>query len=69
MENTEKATPAKTDVKTPAYSRKTLKKMGRDKRKAKLKTNPEFKAAYFGAKSTRSTAKKAAFRKSKTKKK
>lgn len=60
---------AGTTVAKPNYSRKTLKKLGRDKRKAKLMTNPEFKKAYFEGKSTRSTAKKATFRKAKTKKK
>lgn len=46
-------------------SRKTLKKKGRDKRKAKLKTDVEFKKKYFEGKSKRSTEKKAAFRKKK----
>lgn len=65
----ENKTTATTTAAKPNYSRKTLKKMGRDKRKAKLKTDVEFKKAYFGGKSTRSTAKKSAFRKSKSKKK
>lgn len=65
MENTQTATAAK----KPNYSRKTLKKMGRDKRAAKLQANAEFKKAYFEGKSKRSTEKKAAFRKSKSKKK
>ncbi len=46
-------------------SRKTLKKKGRDKRKTKLKTDPEFKKAHHEGKSKRSTEKKAAFRKKK----
>jgi len=66
MEN--KAT-ATTPAAKPAYSRKTLKKMGRDKRKAKIKTDSAFAKTLFEGKSKRSTEKKAAFRKSKSKKK
>jgi len=47
----------------PDYSRKTLRKMGRDKKKAKLKTDKEFATAYFAGKSKRSDEKKTAFRK------
>lgn len=50
-------------------SRRTLKKKGRDKRKAKLKTDVEFKKGVFENKSKRSTEKKAAFRKKKKGKK
>lgn len=57
-----------TETKKPAYSRKTLKKKGREKRKAKIIADPAFKKAFFEAKSKRSTDKKSAFRKSKTKK-
>lgn len=46
-------------------SRKTLRKKGRDKRKAKLKTDVEYKKKVFEGKSKRSTEKKAAFRKKK----
>lgn len=52
-----------------APSRKTLRKAGRDKRKTKLKTDPEFKKTYFEGKSKRATDKKAAFRKKKRGKK
>lgn len=57
-----------TDTKKPNYGRKTLKKMGRDKRTAKLKTDKEFAKTYFAAKSKRSTDNKLAFRKKKSKK-
>ncbi len=50
-------------------SRRTLKKKGRDKRKAKLKTDATYKKALFEGKSKRSTEKKAAFRKKKRGKK
>lgn len=50
-------------------SRKTLRKKGRDKRKAKLKTDVEYKKKVFEGKSKRSTEKKAAFRKKKRGKK
>lgn len=46
-------------------SRKTLRKKGRAKRTTKLKTDPEFKKAFFEGKSKRSIEKKAAFRKKK----
>jgi hypothetical protein len=49
--------------------RATLRALGRNKRKAKLKENKEFAKAYFEAKSKRSNDKKAAFRKKKSKKK
>ena len=52
-----------------APSRKTLRKKGRAKRTEKLKTNVEFKKAYFEGKSKRSIEKKAAFRKKKRGKK
>lgn len=50
-------------------SRKTLRKEGRDKRKAKLMTDGEFRKAYFEGKSKRANDKKAAFRKKKKNKK
>ena len=55
--------------KKPDYSRKTLKKMGRDKKKTKLKMDTEFKKTLFDGKSKRSVEKKAAFRKKKKGKK
>lgn len=51
------------------YGRRTLKKMGRDKRKAKIQNDKEFAGKYFEAKSKRATDKKVAFRKKKTAKK
>jgi hypothetical protein len=58
------------EKKTPKakLSRKTKKKIGRDKRKAKLK-DPVAKKAYFEAKSKRSAESKSAFRKKKRGKK
>ena len=48
--------------------RKTKKKLGRDKRKAKIHSDKEFATKFFAAKSKRATDKKTAFRKKKTKK-
>lgn len=48
--------------------RRTKKKLGRDKRKAKLQT-AEVAKTYFEAKSKRSNDKKTAFRKKKSRKK
>ncbi len=53
----------------PNYSRRTLRTLGRKKRTLKLKTDKEFAKTYFEAKSKRSTEKKSAFRKKKSKKK
>jgi hypothetical protein len=47
----------------PNYSRKTLKKMGRDKRKAKIASDKEFAKTWFEGKSKRSDDKKKAYRK------
>ncbi len=58
-----------TTTATPNYSKKTLRKMGRVKRKAKIATDKEFAGKYFEAKSKRSTEKKVAFRKKKSGKK
>lgn len=44
-------------------SRKTLRALGRKKRKLKISTDREFATAYFAAKSKRSDDKKKAFRK------
>ena len=49
--------------------RKTLKKLGRDKRKAKVLADKEFAKALFAGKSKRSVDKKQAFRKKKKSKK
>jgi hypothetical protein len=58
-----------TETTKPNYGRKTLKKLGRDKRKAKMKTDKEFAKTVFAAKSKRSIDKKAAFKKKKSGKK
>lgn len=50
-------------------SRTTKKKLGRAKRVAKLKTDPEFKKAFHEAKSKKANEKKASFRKKKKGKK
>jgi hypothetical protein len=49
--------------------RRTLRKAGRIKRKAKLATDKEFAKKFFDAKSTRAVGKKVAFRKKKSPKK
>ncbi len=48
--------------------RKTLRKLGRDKRNTKIATNKEFAKTYFEAKSKRAADKIVAFRKKKNKK-
>ena len=48
--------------------RRTLRKLGRDKRNVKIHADKEFATAYFGAKSKRSIEKKNVFRKKKLKK-
>ena len=48
--------------------RKTKKKLGRDKRKAKISTDKEFAKKFFEGKSKRATDKKTAFNKKKRKK-
>jgi hypothetical protein len=45
--------------------RRTLRKLGRDKRNTKLATDKEHAGKYFEAKSKRSVEKKSAFRKKK----
>ena len=59
-------TPTTTAAKT--LGRRTIKKLGRDKRKAKLQTDKEFSKTFHAAKSKRSIEKKNAFRKKKSKK-
>ena len=49
--------------------RKTKKKLGRDKKKAKLHADKAFAKTYFESKSKRSIDKKTAFRKKKSAKK
>ncbi len=48
--------------------RRTIKKLGRDKRKTKLVADKEFAGKFFAAKAKRSDDKKSAFRKKKNKK-
>jgi|688.fasta_scaffold2802195_1 hypothetical protein len=48
--------------------RRTIKKLGRDKRKAKVQADKEFAKTLFAGKSKRSAEKKVAFRKKKSKK-
>ena len=48
--------------------RRTIRKAARDKRKTKIHADKEFAKTFFEAKSKRSTDKKTAFRKKKTKK-
>ena len=50
-------------------ARRKAKTAGRAKRKLKLKTDKEFSKTFFEARSTRANAKKAAFRKKKSRKK
>lgn len=54
---------------TAKKSRKTLRKEGRVKRRAKIQGDLEFRKKYFEGKSKRSNDKKAAFRKKKKNKK
>jgi hypothetical protein len=56
-------------TKKPDYSRKTLRKLGRDKRRKKLAGDKEFAKTFFEARSKRSIDKKSAFRKKKKGKK
>lgn len=66
MSETTSGTTAQPSV---AKSRKVLKREGRQKRVAKLRTNLEFAKTYFEAKSKRSQDKSASFRKKKKNKK
>jgi hypothetical protein len=64
------ATPTQTTT-TPAkknLGRRSLKKLGRDKRKAKLQADKTLSKKFHEAKSKRSIEKKNAFRKKKSKK-
>jgi hypothetical protein len=49
-----------------ALGRRTLRKLGRDKRKAKIQTDKEYAKTLFASRSKRSTDKKAAFKKKKS---
>lgn len=60
---------AQAQTQKPEYAKKTLRKMGRDKRSTKLATDKEFAKTYFAAKSKRSGDKKVAFNKKKSGKK
>ena len=62
-------TTATTTTPKAKLGRKTLRKIGRDKRKAKIVANKEFATKFFEAKSKRAADKKTAFRKKKAKKK
>jgi hypothetical protein len=59
---------AKTAAVKGAIGRRTKKKLGRDKRKAKIQTDKEFAKTYFEAKAKRAADKKVAFRKRNSKK-
>lgn len=72
-ENTETVTPKKPSGPAPksakeGLGRRTIKKMGRDKRKAKIATDKEYASKLFAGKKKRSDDKKVAFRKKKNKK-
>ena len=54
--------------KPPAFSRRTLRTMGRKKRNERIQKDKEFAKTYFEAKSKRSADKKSAFRKRHAKK-
>lgn len=67
--NTTPAATAATEKTAAPVSRRKLRAEGRKKRVAKLKSSKEVAKAYHDAKSKRSTDKKSAFRKKKSKKK
>ena len=58
----------KTTGEAGKLGRRTLRKLGRDKRHAKIHSDKEFAAKLFEGKSKRSADKKVAFRKKKLKK-
>ena len=75
MSETETTTPAPKKPSGPApkslkdgLGRRKIRKLGRDKRKAKIATDKEFAAKLFAGKSKRSDDKKTIFRKKKNKK-
>jgi phosphoribosylamine-glycine ligase len=61
---TTQAAPAKKNL-----GKRTLRALGRKKRKVKLATDKEFAKTFFAAKSKRNADKKSAFRKKKARKK
>ena len=63
-----KAKKAKVQATAGALGRRTLRKLGREKRKLKLVADKEFAKTFFAAKSKRSADKKVTFRKKKVKK-
>jgi hypothetical protein len=74
-EQTETVAPAPKKPSGPApksakegLGRRTIRKLGRDKRKAKIATDKEFAGKYFASKAKKSDDKKTAFRKKKNKK-
>lgn len=74
-ENTETTAPAPKKPSGPApksakagLGRRKIRKLGRDKRNAKIVADKEFATKYFAAKAKRSDDKKSAFRKKKNKK-
>ena len=64
-----KAAAPVTDITKKRALRRRLRASGRKKLTAKLRTDKEFAKTYFEGRSKRSTEKKAAFRKKKSKKK
>jgi len=63
------AGPASTPSAKANWGRRKLRTEGRKKRQLRLKTDKEFAKTYFEARSKRSTDKKTAFRKKKSRKK
>ncbi len=61
-------TTATTTTEKGKPGRRTLRKLGRDKRQAKIQTDKEFAKAFFAARSKRAADKKVSFRKKKAKK-
>ncbi len=75
MSETETTTPAPKKSTGPApksakegLGRRTIRKLGRDKRNAKIATDKDFATKFFAAKSKKADDKKTAFRKKKNKK-
>lgn len=69
MNETQTQTPTAAPAPKPALPRRVSRRLGRQKRQLKLKTDTAFAKTYFEAKSKRSTEKKSAFRKKKKGKK
>lgn len=59
---------AQTETTKAKPGRRTLRKIGREKRKTKIHADKEFAKTYFAAKSKRAVDKKVTFRKKKLKK-